>query len=73
MSEQHESKRTEWGNIDAWRRADSTFGVSLLPDEGHPDYPGHTYTSHESPDGFPPSYDAQALIEWGERQWKETP
>ena len=59
------------GRIEAWQREDGLFGVRLLPNEGQPDYPGHSYTSTEGHDGFPESYDVEALLAWGRARWAE--
>jgi hypothetical protein len=53
------------GRVEVWLKDDGLFGVSLLPDEG-----GDTsFTSVESHDGFPPTYDEKALLAWGVERW----
>ena len=71
MAERQHSVRVDGGRIDVWLRDDGLYGVSLLPDEGQPGHPGHSYTSTEDIEGFPPEYDQEALEVWGRAQWAE--
>lgn len=70
MTDRSEHIPVTGGRIDIWQRDDGLFAVSLLPDEGHPGYPGVTYTSGgDAPDDFPKTYDVAALRTWGRQQW----
>jgi hypothetical protein len=64
-------EHVDGGRIEAWQRLDGLFGVRLLPNEGQPGYPGYSYTSTEAHDGFPDSYDVEALLAWGRAKWAE--
>lgn len=66
-----EIEHVQGGRIEVWEREDGLFGVRLLPDQGEPDYPGHSYTSSESHKGFPDKYDVEALKAWGRARWAE--
>lgn len=41
--------------------------LSWEPDQGEPDWPGHTYLPIDGdlPDDYPDPHDSDALIEWG--------
>ncbi len=63
--------RVDGGKIEIWKNEDGLFGVTLLPDEGQPGYPGFSCTSAEGHTGFPETYDAEALKAWGQKRWSE--
>jgi hypothetical protein len=62
-------ERVPGGKIEAWKE-DDQFGVSLLPDEGQPGYPGLTYTSRQGIRDFPTTYDVGALFAWARARWR---
>jgi len=66
-----EFERVDGGRIEIWQRDDGLFAVRLLPDEGQPGYPAFTYTSTEGHQGFPETYDPEALMAWGRARWAE--
>jgi hypothetical protein len=63
--------RVDGGKIEIWQREDGLFGVTTLPDEGQPGYPGHSYTSAEGLAGFPQTYDVDALRAWDRKRWAD--
>ena len=66
-----DSERVDGGRVEVWLRKDGLFGVTLLPDEGQPGYPGISFTSGDPPDGFPESYDRGELKAWGRAHWEK--
>lgn len=59
------SERYARGRIEVWRRTGAEpWFVTILPDPGENDYPGHTYTRarNELPAAVPD--DADALMAW---------
>ena len=71
MNEKTKVVDVDGGRIEIWQRDDGLFGVALLPDIGGPSNEGTTYTSTQDPDGFPATYDEDALEQWARKEWSK--
>jgi hypothetical protein len=64
-------ERLQNGWIDLHRGEEGVWRISWAPDEGHPDFPGRTYSPGDPdlPDDYPGPDDVEALIAWGRQRW----
>jgi hypothetical protein len=48
-----------------------TWRLAWEPDQGEPDWPGHTYWSDDEdlPSDYPDATDAEALVDWGRKHF----
>ena len=71
MSDDYRRERLASGWLDLRRDDQGIWRISWVPDSGHPDYPGRTYSPGDVdlPDDYPGADDPDALVEWGRRRW----
>jgi hypothetical protein len=72
MSTDYRRERLTRGNIDLYRDGESlNWLLSWAPDQGEPDWPGHTYAPDDDdpPSDYPDASDPGALLAWGRKHF----
>lgn len=70
MSHDYRRERLRNGWLDLHRDSEGAWRLSWSPDEGHPDWPGSTFSPGDTlPSDYPDPRDPDALIAWGRAQF----
>jgi hypothetical protein len=65
-------ERLARGNLDLYRDSHAAeWLLSWRPDQGEPDWPGHTYSPEDDdlPSDYPDARDQEALVAWGAKHF----
>jgi hypothetical protein len=72
MITDYRRERLTRGNIDLYRNPETVnWLLSWAPDQGEPDWPGHTYVpdAPDAPTDYPDASDVDALLAWGRKHF----